>query len=303
MAHRFTQVLITMSALAIGCTAIWAQQGGRGGVPAAVPNAQALAPVDLTGYWVSVITEDWRFRMVTPPKGDFTSVPLNAAGINATNQWDPAKDTSSGEQCRAFGAGGIMRMPVRLHITWQDNATLKIEVDNGNQVRFLHFDSAARAPEKADWQGFSLASWELFAPGQGIVAVPVAAGGGRGGAAGGAAGGVVNPGRGGGRGRGAGPAAPQLSGSLKAVTTKMRPGYVRRNGVPYSANATLTEYFDRIEESNRDSWLVETASLDDPQYYQVPFLVTNHYKREPDGSKFNPRPCEVTMPVDGVHGQ
>jgi len=301
MAHRFGfSVLISVGALAIGCTAVWAQQGGRGGGP---PDAQAVAPVDLTGYWVSVITEDWRFRMVTPPKGDFTSVPLNPAGINAVSQWDPAKDIAAGEQCRAFGAGGIMRMPVRLHITWQDATTLKIEIDNGNQTRLLHFDPAAQAPAKPDWQGLSLASWELFGPGQGVAAA-AAGGGNRAGAGGGPPpGGGAN---GGGRGRGPGrgmAAGPQFSGSLKVVTTKMRPGYVRRNGVPYSANATFTEYFDRIEEPNQDSWLVETALLDDPQYYQVPFLVTNHYKREPDGSKFNRRPCEVTMPVDGVHGQ
>jgi hypothetical protein len=302
MAHRFSfSILISVGALALGSTAAWAQQGGRGGAPAAPPNAQAVAPVDFTGYWVSVITEDWRFRMVTPPKGDFTSVPLTPAGINAVSQWDPAKDIAAGEQCRAFGAGGIMRMPVRLHITWQDATALKIEIDNGNQTRLLHFDPAAQAPAKPDWQGLSLASWELFGPGQGVAAA-AAGGGNRAGAGGGPpAGGANGGGRGRGPGRGMGANGPQFSGSLKVVTTKMRPGYVRRNGVPYSANATFTEYFDRIEEPNQDSWLVETASLDDPQYYQVPFLVTNHYKREPDGSKFNPRPCEVTMPVDGVH--
>ena len=62
---------------------------GRGGPP---PTARAAAPVDLTGYWVSVVTEDWRFRMVTPPKGDYASVPLNAEGRRVADTWDPSKD-------------------------------------------------------------------------------------------------------------------------------------------------------------------------------------------------------------------
>mgnify|MGYP003342381936 CR=1 FL=1 len=31
------------------------------------PTARSSAPVDLTGYWVSVVTEDWAWRMRTPP--------------------------------------------------------------------------------------------------------------------------------------------------------------------------------------------------------------------------------------------
>ena len=47
---------------------------GRGGPPGPPPTAKAAAPEDLTGYWVSLVTEDWRYRMVTPPKGDYASV-------------------------------------------------------------------------------------------------------------------------------------------------------------------------------------------------------------------------------------
>jgi len=249
----------------------WAQgRGGQGAAPQAAPNPRAGAPVDLTGYWVSAITEDWRFRMVTPPKGDFEAVPLNAEGTRVGKQWDPQKDIAAGEQCRAFGAAGIMRMPVRLHITWQDDTTLKIEIDNGNQVRLFRFDKSAQAPAQPEWQGFSSADWETVAQGQGLAA------GGRGGAQ-----------------------RPALSGSLKVITTHMKPGYVRRNGAPYSENAVLTEFFDRTQEPNGDSWLILTSLVDDPQYLQLPFMLTSHYKREADGSKFNPRPCEVTMPVVG----
>ncbi len=251
---------------------LFGQGRGGGQAPAAPQDPRAAAPVDLTGYWVAAITEDWRFRMVTPPKGDFASVPLNPEGMRAGNQWDPQKDIAAGEQCRAFGAAGIMRLPVRLHVTWQDAQTLKVEIDNGNQVRLFKFDKSAQPPAQAEWQGFSSASWETAAQGQGLAPAAV----GRGGMA---------------------PAA--LSGSLKVVTTRMKPGYLRRNGAPYSGNAVLTEFFDRTIEPNGDSWLILTSLVDDPQYLQQPFMLTTHYKREPDGSKFNPRPCEVTMPVVG----
>jgi hypothetical protein len=258
---------------------LWAQ-GQAPPAPAQTPHA--MAPVDLTGYWVSVITEDWRFRMVTPPKGDYASVPLNPEGMRVAKEWDFAKDIAAGEQCRAFGAAGIMRMPVRLHVTWQDESTLKVEIDNGNQVRLLRFDQKASPPAQPEWQGFSLAKWENVQEGQGLAP---AGGGGNGQ-----------------RGFGTSVVSGQpLSSSLKVVTTKMRPGYLRRNGVPYSGNAVMTEFFDRSDEANGDSWLILTSVLEDPQYLQQPFMLTDHYKREPDGAKFNPRPCEVTPPVVGKH--
>ena len=231
---------------------------------------RAVAPIDLTGTWVSIVTEDWRFRMVTPPKGDTASLPLNQAGTAAAENWDYQKDIAAGDQCKPFGAGGIMHMPVRLHITWQDANTLKMDIDNGTQTRLFHFDRGAQPPAQPDWQGFSVANWETMAEGQGQ-----AGGGGRGGNA-------------------------PLSGGLKVVTTRMKSGYMRRNGVPYSANATLTEYYDTTREPNGDQWLVLTSSLDDPMYLNLPYFATRHYKKEADGTKFQPRPCEMTPPVDGT---
>lgn len=238
---------------------------GRGAAPQAPPNPRASAPVDLTGYWVAVISEDWRFRMVTAAKGDFEALPLTPEATRVGNQWDPQRDIAAGEQCRAYGAPGIMRLPVRLHVTWQDDATLKMDIDNGNQVRLFHFNTAARPPARPEWQGFSIAGWETFAEGQGV----------------------------------AGRGALDPSGSLKVVTTRMRPGYLRRNGVPYSGNAVLTEFFDRTELPDGSSWLILTSIVNDPQYLQIPLVLSTQYKREADGSKFNPRPCEVTMPLVG----
>src|SRR3954469_7629362 len=187
--------------------------------PAAAPapgTARALAPVDLTGNWVSIVTEDWRFRMVTPPKGDYASVPLNAAARAVADAWDPAKDTAAGNACKSYGAANIMRVPGRLHMSWQDDTTLKIETDAGQPPRLLHF--AGTPGGEPSWQGYSLATWEMAGGGAG------GPGGGRGGNAPAAAGGTQQA-------AGAGRAAPPppRGGSLKVVTTRLKEGYLRKN--------------------------------------------------------------------------
>jgi len=233
-----------------------AQRGGRGGQGGgAAANARTAAPVDLVGYWVSVVTEDWRYRMVMPKKGDFPSVPLNAEGVRVANAWDPARDEAAGEQCRAYGAPGVTRAPGRLHITWQDDNTLKIDTEAGTQTRLMRFGAAPAADGgQPGWQGSSAAVWELA--------------GGR-------------------RGRGQG-------GDLKVVTTRMRPGYLQKNGVPYGANATLTEYFARTIEPNGDSWLILTAVVEDAQYLTGRFVRSTHFKRLPDNNTtWEPEPCSV----------
>lgn len=246
---------ILAAALAVSSPAgIFAQQrgGARGGPP---QSPKAAAPVDLTGYWVALVTEDWRWRMVTPAKGDYASVPLNAEGRKVADTWDPAKDEAAGNQCKAYGAAALLRVPTRLHITWQDDDTLKVETDAGTQTRLFHFGKAQPPAGEAGWQGYSAAEWDL----------------------------VRGPGRG----------APPAGGSLKVITTHMKPGYLRKNGVPYSANAVVTEYFDRTSEPDGNSYLIDTNIVDDPQYLQQPFITSTHFKKEPDGSKWHPTPCEA----------
>jgi hypothetical protein len=277
-------------------------RGGRGQVP---QTPQAQAPIDLTGWWVSVVTEDWRWRMVTPPKGDYASVPINDDARKVADAWDPAKDEREGNACKAYGVGGIMRVPGRVHITWQDQDTLKIETDAGTQTRLLHFAPAAdfsgprselSSSLEQSWQGSSAATWDILNPPArgnplfGGASTPTP--GGDGGAA---AGGGADGARGGGRGR-AGNANPppppvQRYGSLKVITTKIKPGYLRKNGVPYSENATVTEYFDRHKESNGDEWLTVTTLVEDLKYLNQPFTTSSHFKKEPDGSKWRPTPC------------
>jgi len=277
---RLLVASLALTALAAGASA---QQRGQAPAAQAPRTPQQLAPTDFTGNWVAVITEDWRFRMVTPPKGDFASIPLNDAGQKLANAWDPAKDIAAGEQCRAYGAAGLMRMPIRLRVSWQDDTTLKFETDNGQQVRLFKFGTPPVPTTPPEWQGHSVAQWETFLEGQGQ-----AAGGGGGG---------------GGGGRGGGGGGPQLSGSMKVVTTRMKPGYLRRNGIPYSGQAVLTEYFDRTTESNGDSWLIVTSTVEDPANLAQPFMTSTHFKREADSSKWAPRACEVTPEVRGRTGR
>jgi hypothetical protein len=255
-------------------------QQGRGTPPAPV-SPRAGARVDLTGYWVSVVTEDWRFRMITPKKGDYASVPLNPEGRKVADAWDPAKDEAAGFECKSYGAANIMRVPGRLHITWQDDNTLKIETDAGTQTRLLQF-GATEAPSGAPaWQGFSVATWEGGPAGRG----------GRGGRGGGGGGGAAAEAATETNAAGGATERAPRGGTLKVVTTHMRPGYLRKNGVPYSGNATMTEYYDRTREDNGDSWLIVTTIVDDPQYLQQPFITSTHFKLESDGSRWAPSPC------------
>jgi hypothetical protein len=215
---------------------------------------------------VPLITEDWRFRMVTAPRGDVASVPVNDAGRKAAESWDPARDAAAGDQCRAYGAAGLMRLPLRVRISWQDDTTLKLETDNGQQTRLFRFGPSTPPPTPG-WQGHSVARWETVPESQGVApAAPPAQG-------------------------------PPLSGGLRVVTTQLRPGYLRRNGVPYSAQTVMTENIDTFREPNGDTYLIISTTVEDPMYLNQPFITSTHFKKEADDSRWNPRPCEITQPV------
>jgi len=212
------------------------------GAPAAEPAAKASAPMDMTGYWVALVTEDWRFRMITPRKGDYQAVPMTDQARKIAGAWDPSADEASGNQCKAYGAAAIMRLPARFHITWQDDNTLRVDSDSGMQTRLFHFNSPPSPPRERTWQGDSTAQWQRPA-------------------------------------------------SLKVATTNMRSGYLRKNGVPYSENAAVTEYFDLAPLPGGGQALLVTTIVDDPQYLQQPFIVSSQFKKEADGSKWDPTPC------------
>ena len=258
MANLRTKLQVFWLAAVVTVTLYGQGRGGRG--EAAPTTPKAAAPIDLTGYWVSLVTEDWRLRMFTPLKGDYTSVPLNASARKIADAWDPAKDEAAGEQCRSYGAANIMRVPGRLHVTWQDDQTLKMEIDAGTQTRVFYFGTPQS--QGGDWQGVSVASWE-FMP------APITD--------------VLAP-----RNRN-----DSRFGSLKVVTTKMKPGYLRTNGVPYSGDALLTEYYDRVSEPDGTSYLVVTTTVEDPTYLNQPFRTSTHFKKQADAAGWNPTPCAV----------
>ena len=249
-------------------------RGARGGEQA--QTAKARAPVDLTGYWTAVITEDWHTRMLTAPRGDFGSgppgaivnpnsgpigagdnpssqgnIPYNVKGAQAALKWDPAKDEAEGNSCKAYGAPGVMRQPTHLRITWQDDNTLKIEADYGTQVRLLHFGPPSSVGEPT-LQGNSAASWTIM----------------------------------GGRGF-------ERGGSLKVVTTGLKPGYYWKNGMPYTGNAVLTEYFRTMKLPDGSTWIRLTQLVDDPEYLAQPYIVNYQFKKLADGSLWSPTRCSV----------
>jgi hypothetical protein len=208
-------------------------------------TAKASAPIDITDYWVALVTEDWRFRMITPRKGDYQPVPMTPEARKVADAWDPTADEASGNQCKSYGAAAIMRLAARFHITWQDDNTLRIESDYGTQTRLLRFNSSTQTASSAGertWQGYSSAQWE-------------------------------------------GPA------SLKVTTNNLRSGYLRKNGVPYSENATVTEYFDLAPIPSGGQVLLVTAIVDDPLYLRQPFTTSSQFKKEADGQKWEPTPC------------
>jgi len=231
-----TFFLTTLVVLAIAARFAAAQDMPRPSTP------KASAPIDLTGYWVAIISEDWRFRMVTPRKGDFATVPMNAEGRKIAMAWNPAADEVGGNQCKAYGAGAIMRAASRFHITWQDDNMLQIDSDYGMQTRALHFGRPPASLGERSWQGYSAARW------QGTQA-------------------------------------------LSVTTSNVRVGYLRKNGVPYSENAVVTEYFNLAPGPGGGQVMLVTTVVDDPLYLRVPFIVSSQFKKEADGSKWYPTPC------------
>jgi hypothetical protein len=242
--HRAVMALV-LTGLA-GPVTLRAQR--QGGPP---PAARESAPVDLTGYWVSMVTEDWRYRMVTPPKGDFRRVPVTPAAVPIINAWDPAADERAGNQCKGYGAGAIMRVPGRLHVTWEDANTMRVDVDAGTQTRRFRFAPTPEPAGAPSWQGQSAARWDR-APGA------------------------------------------TAGGSLHVTTANLRAGYLRKNGVPYSQQATVTEDFDVATFPGSGQTLVVTTTVEDPIYLGRPFTVSSQFKKEPDGSKWDPTPCSST---------
>jgi hypothetical protein len=181
---------------------------------------------------------------------------VNAEAAKVANSWDPEADEAAGNQCKSYGAAAIMKVPARLHITWQDDNTLRMDVDAGTQTRLFRFATPSASSGPPSWQGDSVAQWQAaLSPGPTGV-----------------------------------PAPPN---TLKVVTRNLRPGYLRKNGVPYSDKAVVTEYFDLFRRSG-DQWLVVTTIVEDPQYLTQPYVTNAQFRKQSDSSGWDPTPCSAT---------
>jgi hypothetical protein len=270
-------------ALPLVCTARQAQaQRPRPAATQATANrsatqpastARAQAPFDLTGYWVSLVTENWRYRMVVPQRGDYAGIPVNANAKKFADAWRAAADIAAGRQCEAYGVANLMQVPERLHIAWQDDETLRVDTDAGMQTRLLHFRSAPAAaaasraggpspPSAASLQGDSRAHWQVFELANTFGAPEGGAG------------------------------APRY-GSLVVTTDHLLPGLLRKNGVPYGAQTKVAEYW-KLNALGEDRWLMISTEVRDPEYLSGPYVYDSIFQQEPDGSKWNPSQCSLT---------
>jgi len=194
--------------------------------------------------------------MVTPKKGDYESVPISAEGRKVADAWDPAKDEAANQQCKTYGAAGVMRQPGRIRISWENDTTLKIETEAGTQTRRLQFIPPTEQPPTGtpSLQGVSVASWEAVG------------------------------------GRGA------RAGDLKVVTKNLSAGYLRKNGVPYSPNTVLTEWYDVVTNAppnDNTTYLVIDTEVYDPLYLAQPFVTSTHFKKLPANATFTPEACSA----------
>jgi hypothetical protein len=237
---------------------------GAPGAPATPSTGKAAAPFDVTGQWVSLVTRDWQYRMVVPGRGEYQGLPLNLAGKQRADAWDPKVDEKAGNQCAPYGAGVVMLVPERLRIDWQDDDTLRVETDAGMQTRVLRFKpGTAAAPAPASWQGQSKASWLMHA--------------------------ASDPGLGG------QPMDEGHFGVLKVTTGNMLAGLIRKNGVAYSEHSDVTEYWDLQQDPvGKKEYLIVTASLRDPDLLNANYNYVATFERESDRSKWDPTPCSLT---------
>jgi hypothetical protein len=272
------RVALLGAAVTLVLTAYAAAQG-RGAVQnAPPPTARVGAAFDMTGYWVSEVTEKWRYRMMVPDKNDYQMVPLNPEGRQVAAAWDPARDQAMGEACRSYGAVGLLQIPGRLHITWQDDNTLRLDTDSGKQMRLLRFGGSQPANQEPSWQGYSAAMWGGGEPRDRRD--------GFGGPAQDTTGRVAVL-----------PAQRKEPDYLKVTTTRMRPGYLQKNGIPYSGKALLEEYFGVFTDPyTKNTWLIVTTVVTDPQYLVEPLIMHAHFKKLPAATGWDPTECRADEP-------
>ena len=95
----------------------------------------------------------------------------------------------------------------------------------------------------------------------------------------------------------AGFATAKWEGNMLTVTvTHLKEGYVRRNGVPRSDLATVTEHWIR-----HGNWLTVVTIVNDPVYLSEPFIRSTDYELD-EHQLVPPYPCDVVEEVDRPKG-
>tara|TARA_R110000824_G_scaffold336_1_gene1691 strand:- start:112504 stop:113289 length:786 start_codon:yes stop_codon:yes gene_type:complete len=249
-----TLVLVILSLFSVSAFA------QRGGAPAGPPpSAQQAAAFDMTGYWVSVVTEDWRWRMLVAEPGDVENgIPLSPAGRALAEAWRP--DDNELESCLVFGGAGIMRYPGRLHISWEDEETLRVDFSAGEQSRLLHFNAAADSTAMTpSLQGYTTANWYKERQTRGLGF--------------------------------GGPVRSFEGGNLRSVTRNLRPAFLQRNGIPYSDQTSIEDSYKVIDAPNGDRWLIITSVVTDPVNLQQKWITSTNFKYEENGDNWDPIAC------------
>lgn len=220
------------------------------------------APIDITGQWVAVVNEDWRWRMVTPPVGDTASLPVNERGRAVAAAWDVERDRAEGALCKAFAGPGLMRQPTRIRIEWEDDDTLRLEFDAGRQLRLFEF--MPQPPAERSLQGYSEAQWFRQTQSRGVF----------------------------------GQRTPPEGGSLVVRTAQFSGGYLRPNGVPFGERATVKEFFSTFTlPGDAGVWLIVTTVVSDPEYLTTELVLSTQLKKEASRAAWSPRPCEIAPPL------
>jgi len=246
-------------------SAAWAQPPGRGAALTHPMSAQQAAPVDLTGYWGSIITQDWLYRVVVNQRGNYVGIPINVHAREVADAWNRSTDEAAGKQCEAYGAPAILRLPEHLHISWLDPQTLQVQIDAGMQTRLLRFaPTPGQMHGPPSLQGISVAQWMPYQEGPGFVGAATRRG------------------------------MRAHYGWLQVTTTDMQPGLLRKNGVPYSGETHMSENWAVNADPEGDRWLVVTTTLDDPTYLQVPYILEDIFQKQPDATQWDPSPCSLS---------
>lgn len=211
--------------------------------------AQALAQLNLVGYWNPIFHEDFEERIPGPAMGDYLGLPISDAARLRAESWDASLLTVPEHQCKphpstyGFRGVGMLRIWEDRDEKTQQLVKLDTHIAWQAQHREIWMDGRPHPSEYArhTWQGFSTGRFE------GDV--------------------------------------------LVVETTHLKAAWIRRNGLPLSDRATMTDRFYR-----HGDLLTHVMIVEDPVYLTEPLVKTNGFELVPNGT-MDPYPCEIVIEV------